>query len=238
MYGVVGFHLVAQSAVLLRDEQGRQQLVFLRFVAQIVADGLHQIHLALDFHVGLRDVLGTVGIGLRHYLDVGHHRLTLIVGHTAVEALQFTLQRGEALSHVTLRHGGLCVLVFARLLTVFSHHGVDYVCSALLRYVLIFDVDDRGIAVLHANGQLGLTDSVHHRHGLCALYGDGHLVVLHLREVGRGLDLNVADRALQRLSHAACQLVLIFVVVLLQFPHRQLAVLLQVELHAHVVIVV
>ena len=102
LYGVVGFHLVAQSAIFLCDKQGRQQLVFLRLIAQIIADGLHQIDLALQFHVSLRDVLGTVGIGLRHHLDIGYQRLALIVGHTIVEAFQFVLQRGEALSHITL----------------------------------------------------------------------------------------------------------------------------------------
>ena len=108
----------------------------------------------------------------------------------------------------------------------------------MLRHILVFDIDDRGVTVLYGNGQVGLTDPVHHSHRLRTFHGDGHLVVLHLVEVGRGLDLDRPDAALQRLSHTTCELIVKLILVLLELIHLQLAVLLQVELHAHVVLVV
>ena len=127
------------------------------------------------------------------------------------------------------------ILVFIALLTVFSDDGVDHVGSPLLREILVFDVDDRGVATAHNDIQLFLLDIFHEGHGFRTLHGDGHLFILHLREIRRCFDLDIADRTLQRLTYLTRQLRIELIVVFLELVDLHVAVLVEVKLHAHIV---
>ena len=236
LQGVVFAYLIGQSFII-GNEEGGQQFVLLRLVAQIVPDGLCHIELVTQFQVGGRDVLGAFGINLGHHLKVGHHGLALIVGHTLVERSQLVLQRSQTLHDVAFRHGNLRILVLIALLTVFCDDGIDDVGSTLLGYIFILDVDNRRITTAYCNVQSFFLDEVHHGHGLGTLDDNGYLVVLHFVQVGSGVYLDVANRSLESLTESSGKFILELIIVFLDFVNPHVSGLRQIDLHPDIILV-